>query len=214
MHNNEIISQQVKTHEGTIKNENLMSYPMEVEENSNSSPNNIDALSYFRKDSHADSLPCNGFDSFCHEMMKNNNNFDKNNDSNNYNGIKNSLIGNFDNGMFDTFKTNIVNSPSGVLLNDMDQKEPKFNNDKYIFNNINNFDMFGGNTVELPTTPMDFENIISYDIYQQHDPFFGINNFQNIPERENFLNSHVGNTSNAMFCEDDNMLDTGHDLKW
>ncbi|KAL7032514.1 hypothetical protein ACKWTF_007336 [Chironomus riparius] len=193
-----------------LKNENLISFPMEIEENSNSSLSNIDALSYFKKDSHNDNLPCNVFDNnYCNNVMKNV-------DSNSYNGIKNSLIGNFDNGMFDTFKTNIVNSSSNSsLLGDIEQKEVKYN-DKYIFNGINNFDMFGNSAVELTTTtPMDFENIISYDIYQQHDPFFSINSFQNISDRDNFINNHVNVGSNAMFCEDDtNMFEAGNDLKW
>ena len=183
---------------------------MEIEENSNSSLSNIDALSYFKKDSHNDHLQCNVFDNnYCNNVMKNV-------DSNSYNGIKNSLIGNFDNGMFDTFKTNIVNSSSNSsLLGDIEQKEVKYN-DKYIFNGINNFDMFGNSAVELTTTtPMDFENIISYDIYQQHDPFFSINSFQNISDRDNFINNHVNGGSNAMFCEDDtNMFEAGNDLKW
>lgn len=171
---------------------------MEIEENSNSSLSNIDTLSYFKKDPHDETLNCNNIDN-----------------NNSFNGIKNSLIGNFDNGMFDTFKTNIVNSASNSspLLGEIDHKDMKYN-DKYIYNSINNFDMFGNGTVELPTTtPMDFENIISYDIYQQHDPFFSINNFQNISERDNFI-SHVNNSSNAMFCEDDNMFEAGNELKW
>ncbi|XP_070493457.1 myocardin [Chironomus tepperi] len=190
-----------------LKNENLISFPMEVEENSNSSLSNIDALSYFKKDSHNDNLHCNVFDNnYCNNVMKNV-------DSNNYNnGIKNSLIGNFDNGMFDTFKTNIVNSSSNTsLLGEIEQKEVKYN-DKYIFNGINNFDVFGNGAVES-TTPMDFENIISYDIYTQHDPFFSINSFQNVSDRDNFINNHVNGTS--MFCEDDtNMFEAGNDIKW
>lgn len=185
---------------------------MEIEENSNSSLSNIDALSYFKKDSHNDNLQCNVFDNnnYCNNVMKNV-------DSNSYNGIKNSLIGNFDNGMFDTFKTNIVNSSSNsslLLGSEIEQQKDVKYNDKYIFNGINNFDMFGNSAVELTTTtPMDFENIISYDIYQQHDPFFSINSFQNVSDRDNFINNHVNGSS--MFCEDDtNMFEAGHDLKW
>lgn len=185
---------------------------MEVEENSNSSLNNIDALSYFKKDPQIDNhVQCHVFDNnYCNNVMKNV-------DNNSYNGIRNSLIGNFDNGMFDTFKTNITNSSSNSsLLGDIEQQKEVKYNDKYIFNN--SFDIFGNGAVELTTTtPMDFENIISYDIYQQHDPFFSINSFQNISDRDNFINNHVnGVTSNAIFCEDDNMnmFEAGNDLKW
>lgn len=227
--NDEILT---PTIDENIKNVNLIGFPMEVEENSNS---NIDSSSScFKEDLCEENLQCIVFDDYCNDIIKNNtrsnnkndssstnsnnnnsnnNTFSKSADNISFNGIKNSLIGNFDNGLFDTFKTNIVHTTSNnLILSDVDHKEIKYN-DKFTFNGINNFDMFGNNNAELPTTtPMDFENIISYDIYQQHDPFFNINNnFQN--ERDNIINSQI-NTSSAMLCEDDNMFEAGNNLNW
>jgi hypothetical protein len=103
---------------------------------------------------------------------------------NGVNGVKNSLIGNFDNNLFDTFRNSNLNSAINVTNNifssGSDHKEPSKDQDKNIFNNLsilNNLELFG-NASEETSVPMDFENIISYDLYH-HDPFFNDENFIN-----------------------------------
>lgn len=135
-------------------------------------------------------------------------------------GVKNSLIGNFDNNMFDTFKNNnnACNNNANFFSNTSEHhshKELKESERGYMNNLsiLNNFELFSNSGMEL-SVPMDFENIIPYDIYQQDTFFNNINNtLQNSTHdhRDSFNSAFFtpGNhDSNDMFSEVDNFLES------
>lgn len=133
-------------------------------------------------------------------------------------GVKNSLIGNFDNNMFDTFKNNNACNAANSFYNnnasdhhkDLKESERGYMNNLSI---LNNFEIFSNSGMEL-SVPMDFENIIPYDIYQQDTFFNNINNtLQNSTHdhRDSFNSAffNPGNhDSNDMFSEVDNFLES------
>lgn len=128
-------------------------------------------------------------------------------------GVKNSLIGNFDNNMFEFKNNNVCNNNTSTFYNNTsDHKDFKESERGYInnLNILNNFEIFSNSGMEL-SVPMDFENIIPYDIYQQ-DPFFN-NPLQNSTHdhRDSFNSAffNAGNhDSNDMFSEVDNFLES------
>lgn len=129
--------------------------------------------------------------------------------------IKNSLIGNFDNNLFDTFKNNIMisNATTHPINNNAERKDVK-NYDKSIFSTLNSFEVFGNNDESTPV-PMEFENL-PFEMVYPHDPFFNLTDFnsfnsfvdrENIAINTNFIN-HVNEISSDMFCDADNLSET------
>jgi hypothetical protein len=135
----------------------------------------------------------------------------------NKNGIKNSLIGNFDRNLFDTFKNNMTNSNVSKMFRN-DQKDISAS-DKCIFNNnINNFEVFGNgmNFNSSCEVPMEFETSMPYEIYA-HDPFFNFadttyssfnDGRDSLTINNNNFITQVNETSNDIFCEVDSMLES------
>ncbi|KAG5682040.1 Myocardin [Polypedilum vanderplanki] len=210
---------------GTDLVDNISDFPMEIEENSNicmQSENNNEQISCFSKNKEMeDNSQFNIFDGFGSSAVDTikSNSADKIN--NGFNGIRNSLIGNFDNGLFDTFKSNIMNSNiinSSFLNNNFEQKDIKSSEKLY-----NGFDIFGNTAITENAAPMEIENILSYDLYQ-HDPFsFNVNhnnnnnnNYSNSQQNDTFTTNHhhTIEPSSEMFCDDDNLFDTEKVLKW
>lgn len=138
-------------------------------------------------------------------------------------GVKNSLIGNFDNNLFDTFKNNASNNNNnnnnnnnllnsntfyhGTNSNNSEQNKDFKESDRNYMNNLNilnNFEIFStASSMEL-AIPMDFE---PYDIYQQ-DTYF--NNLQN--DRDGFMGSATtyfdAENENDLFSEVDSFLES------
>lgn len=88
---------------------------------------------------------------------------------------KNGLIGNFDNNLFDTLKSNNVNNNNVMNELFLIPQEGKYAKDdsKSLINNLhltNSFDMF--------SSAMDFESIIPYNDLQTHDSLFHSANFE------------------------------------
>lgn len=138
-------------------------------------------------------------------------------------GVKNSLIGNFDNNLFDTFKNNVSNNNNNNnLLNsnsvfyqntnsNSEQNKDFKESDRNYMNNLNilnNFEIFStASSMEL-AIPMDFE---PYDIYQQDTFFNNINNLQN--DRDGgFMNNGAtyfdAENENDLFSEVDSFLES------
>lgn len=136
-------------------------------------------------------------------------------------GLKNSLIGNFDNNLFDTFKSNVSsNNNNNQLLNsntfyntnsNSEQSKDFKESDRNYMNNmniLNNFEIFStASSMELELAiPMDFE---PYDVYQQDTFFNNINNLQN--DRDRFLNNATyfnAENENDLFSEVDSFLES------
>lgn len=130
-------------------------------------------------------------------------------------GVKNSLIGNFDNNMFEFKNNNVCNNNAGPFYsNTSDHHKDLKESERGYMNNLNilnNFEIFSNSGMEL-SVPMDFENIIPYDIYQQDTFFNNINNtLQNSTnDHRDSFNSAFFNAgshdSNDMFSEVDSFL--------
>jgi hypothetical protein len=208
-----------------ISDDTLRDFPMEIEENSNTGNNEQISSCFGKGKDMEENSQFNVFDGFGVDAIKTNS-ADK--ITNGYNGVKNSLIGNFDNGLFDTFKSNIMNSNiiNSTFLNNnnFEQKDVK-SNEKL---NYNGFDLFGNAAIETITenaAPMEIENILSYDLYQ-HDSFFNVNhnnnNYQGNSQNDSFASNHhhhhhhlhPSEPSSEMFCDDDNLFDSEKVLKW
>lgn len=197
-------------------NSNYVSCPMDVDDNTNML---IDSSSFTSNPGGIKKSPIHLHNSTI-------NNIHKDDDIGGSGGVRNSLIGNFDNNLFDTFKNNINNNsnnnnngnnnnnnnnllnPSSFYncTNNMSNSHNKESERNYMnnLNILNNFEIFGNMEV-----PMEFE---PYDIYHPDTFFNNINHtLQNSShERECFLNNPSGtyfnsaaNEANDIFSEVD-----------